>query len=125
MNPMCRPGSLLAFVFKTQPGVSAVCLGLAAVLAGCRSAGSAGSTLAPGVLAAGARHGVSPGDLAQGREIFATECTACHRMQPVGRFSAEEWSGIVADMSPRAKLTGRQRAQLLAYVTAARMAAGP
>ncbi len=67
-----------------------------------------------------ATNGVSESDLVRGHAVLTSQCTACHGLQPVGRYSLKEWRDIVDDMSPRAKLNALQKSQLLAYVTAAR-----
>jgi len=116
---MSRPGLFLAFTFRK--GREAL-LGAGLALAGCETGQPGTPALTPAVLAAGANRGASSGDLARGREVFATDCTACHRMQPIGKFPTDVWRGIVADMSQRAHLTEPDRAKLLAYITAARQA---
>ena len=117
---MSRPGSFSAFTFRKKPHVAIAGVCLTIVCAGCETAQPVASTLTPAVIAAGAKHGATASDLARGREIFATACTQCHRMQPIGKYSVEVWRGIVAEMSPRANLTEPERAQLIAYITAAR-----
>ena len=64
--------------------------------------------------------GASIATLESGRRTFATQCTACHNANPVGKYSAAQWRKIVADMSLRAKLNAGQEQALLAYVIAAR-----
>ena len=48
------------------------------------------------------------------------KCTRCHSVQPIGKYSVARWRGIVDDMSARANLSAAQKAQLLAYIAAAR-----
>ena len=60
----------------------------------------------------------SAGEFAPGRRIFLTQCTRCHGVRPIQKYSAEEWREILDDMSGRAKLDAAQRAQLRAYVLA-------
>lgn len=116
---MSRPGLFSASIFRKK---SAVFLGLGLMLASvsCETTQQQRPEITPAVLAAGAKHGAGERELANGREIFATRCTQCHRMQPVGEFSTATWAEIIARMSPRSKLSDAERADLLAYVTAAR-----
>ncbi len=87
-------------------------LGLA--LAGCVSL----ETSAPSV--ARLPRGGSPGVLERGREIYVGQCTTCHSVQPVAKYSASEWPGIAQDMSERSKLSAQDAQAILAYVLAAR-----
>ena len=78
--------------------------------------------LPPAVLAAGAKRGFSQEELAAGHRILVTQCTTCHGVQPLERYSAGEWRDILVEMSRRARLDAGQKAQLSAYVLAAREA---
>lgn len=90
----------------------------ALALSGCASL----ETIAPPVTPAlvGASRGAAAGTLEEGRRIFTGACTACHAADPVTKYSASEWRGIVADMSARTKLSSSREAALLAYLTAVR-----
>ena len=64
--------------------------------------------------------GIMATKLEDGRAIFTRNCTACHSAHPVSQYSIAEWSEIIADMTPRAKLSAEKQSALLAYLTAAR-----
>lgn len=88
-------------------------------VAGCQTGGD---LIGPGVVAAGAKRGFTPPELAAGRQIYFTKCTACHSAEPIGRYSMTEWNEIIPDMSKRTRLTEAERGQLTSYVVAAHSA---
>ena len=79
-------------------------------------------TIAPPVTSAlvTGSHGSSATSLMEGRRIFTTACTSCHRADPVEKHSPEKWRAIVSEMAGRTKLTPAREAALVAYLIAAR-----
>ena len=80
-------------------------------------------SLAPPVspqMAAAAR--VPAPTLEAGRRLYTGRCAACHAIDPVTKYTATRWPGIIDDMAERAKLTPVERQSLQAYVLAARIA---
>jgi len=67
----------------------------------------------------------SAGILLAGRELLARRCTGCHVLEPVVRYTAEEWPLRVKAMAARARLTSVQEQQIVSYLVAARKTAGP
>lgn len=64
----------------------------------------------------------SPGNTAvlnHGRELYLGKCTACHVAEPVAKYSAARWPGIIREMSIETKLTAAEEQAVLAYVMAA------
>lgn len=53
-----------------------------------------------------------------GRKLYYGRCTSCHAPDPVGDYTKAEWRGILAEMAPKAKLTGAERSAVTAYVMA-------
>ena len=58
--------------------------------------------------------------LESGRRILSTRCIACHGLEPIQKFSPEQWHSIVAQMAERAKLSPEEREQVTSYLIAAR-----
>jgi mono/diheme cytochrome c family protein len=56
--------------------------------------------------------------LAQGQVIYTSKCARCHDARPVDSYTAEQWTGILKSMIPKAKLTEAESAQVTAYVMA-------
>lgn len=75
----------------------------------------------PAMAATGTGH--TTRSLQSGRAIFTTQCVACHGVQNLGKYSSQEWDSIVEKMAPRAHLSEAQRADLVAYIRAAKEAA--
>jgi mono/diheme cytochrome c family protein len=91
--------------------------GLLLTLAACQTMNTV-PPVTPALISAGAKAGATAADLEAGRRIYAGKCTACHSAEPVGRYSSQEWPGILASMSARSKLGATERGQLRAYVFA-------
>ncbi len=64
--------------------------------------------------AAAATGSVAP----DGRKIYYGRCTSCHAADPVSNFSRSEWHRIIAEMAPKAKLSGAERSAVMSYVLA-------
>jgi mono/diheme cytochrome c family protein len=62
--------------------------------------------------------GARLGQLERGRELYVTKCARCHSVEPVTRYSAQEWREIVPDMARKAKLGPADEAAVEAYVFA-------
>ncbi len=90
---------------------------VAGFLTGCADLARIAPPVTPGMVAVSG--GVASATLETGRRIYTTQCTACHIADPVDKYSASEWRKIVADMSPRSKLSPEQEQALLAYIHAA------
>jgi mono/diheme cytochrome c family protein len=60
--------------------------------------------------------GARLGQLDRGRELYVTKCARCHSVEPVTRYSAQEWREIVPDMAQKAKLNSADEAAVDAYV---------
>ena len=58
--------------------------------------------------------------LERGRRLFAHRCIECHILQPMWKYSREDWPHIVDDMSHRASLTPNDRDAVIAYILAVR-----
>lgn len=53
-----------------------------------------------------------------GHDIFTAKCARCHELKKVDDFTAAEWDPILASMAPKAGLTEKETANVLAYVKA-------
>ena len=89
------------------------------VIAGCATMDN---TRLPTVTAKMAGHGVSTESLEAGRAVLATRCVSCHGLEPIAKYSENDWRRIVEGMGPRARLDAREERDLLAYLIAARAA---
>jgi mono/diheme cytochrome c family protein len=104
----------------------ALCALAALFFPGCAT-GTGGAAIAPPVTPAlvAASHGASSATLEEGRRIFFGPCASCHAPDPVSKYTLSRWEGIVAEMTPKAKLTPARHDALLAYVRAAKSASTP
>ena len=92
--------------------ISSGALGL---LFGCSTVSSA-----PGAGKLAAEAGANGEAITAGRAILTSRCISCHSIQPVAKYSVEEWGRIVQRMGEKARLTEAEKSQLLAYLVAAR-----
>lgn len=63
--------------------------------------------------------GVTLAVLEQGRSLYLQDCTRCHSVEPIVRYSKERWAHIIERMAPQSKLDKTRTAALQAYVFAA------
>jgi mono/diheme cytochrome c family protein len=56
--------------------------------------------------------------LAAGKTVYINRCGRCHELNPVEKFTAQRWEGILKSMIPKAKLNDGEAAQVTAYVRA-------
>lgn len=68
----------------------------------------------------GQKRGISAGSLSAGRQVYLNRCAGCHSIEPIGRYSLEQWEVIVPEMAPEAKLDSAQTDHLLRYIRTAR-----
>ena len=97
------------------------CSVLAATLNfGCQSLMSTAPVVSPAMVASASEQGFPSEHLTAGRNLLLTRCISCHSLVPISKYPAERWPEIVASMSERAGLDETQRAQITAYLVAAR-----
>lgn len=64
--------------------------------------------------------GMKAEDLRAGREVFVSRCSECHNLHDPATYGASEWSGIIASMRGKAKLSGEQAEQLNRFLASVR-----
>ena len=87
---------------------------------GCQSLTSTAPAVSPAMAESARDQGFSAAHLSAGRNVLLTRCISCHSLVPIGKYPAQRWPEIVASMSKRAGLDETQRAQITAYLVAAR-----
>ncbi len=110
--------SLADRIFSKQT----VCSGIGAIwlLALCSCQTTSVPVVTPAMAAVGTGKVATVTSLQNGRSILTTRCIACHGVQPLGKYSNEQWKGYVDTMAPRAKLSESEKQDLLAYISAAK-----
>ena len=89
-------------------------------LAGALAGGCAARARLPEPTALHASHvpGVSVAQLSEGRRVYVARCGGCHNLYSPDRYGEAAWERAVDKMAPKAKLTARQREDVLAYLLA-------
>ena len=64
-------------------------------------------------------NGVTRAVLERGREVYLSDCTRCHSVEPIDRYSVDRWRAIIERMGPESKLDESRAAALEAYILAA------
>lgn len=67
----------------------------------------------------GGRSAASLAVLEQGREVYITDCTRCHSVEPINRYTSDHWRKILERMGPQSKLDESRSSALQAYILAA------
>lgn len=90
----------------------------ALALCGCGSI----ETTAPPVTDALSRGagGVPAEELKSGRKLLALRCTSCHSLEPIAKYTPDEWRENVRAMAARAGLSPAEERAVTAYLVAAR-----
>ena len=101
-------------VMNLKPLRTALLIFATLLISGCANM----DTTVPPVATLTAR-GKDIASLESGRRIYLENCTRCHVAEPVQKFSAARWPGIIADMGARAHLSAEQHRAVLAYVLVA------
>jgi mono/diheme cytochrome c family protein len=57
--------------------------------------------------------------LNRGRRIYLTKCAKCHGVEPIDRYSVEEWGQILPEMATETNLDADELADLRAYILTA------
>lgn len=99
--------------------VSGMAAGIPAILAGCLSIEQMAPAVGAEFASVGIQNGIAMSLLETGREVYLTDCSRCHSIEPIGRYSAERWRDILPRMSDKSKLDESRTAALEAYVLAA------
>ncbi|MBA3652522.1 MAG: hypothetical protein H0W66_13870 [Chthoniobacterales bacterium] len=92
---------------------------LTALITGCQSASSPAPAVNAAIIQAGRSEQVSVATLRQGRSLFLTRCISCHALPAVAAHTAGEWPRLIDEMAGRARLDGKKREAVLAYILAA------
>ena len=56
--------------------------------------------------------------LVAGQRVYTAYCGRCHALNPVEKFTAHQWEGILKNMIPKAKLNTKQSEQVTTFVMA-------
>jgi len=56
--------------------------------------------------------------LLAGQRVYIVHCGRCHELNPVEKYTAQRWEGILKIMTPRARLNADETKQVAAYVMA-------
>jgi hypothetical protein len=87
---------------------------------GCQSLTSTAPAVSPAMVESAKDQGFSAEHLTAGRNLLLTRCISCHSLVPISKYPAQRWPELVASMSERSGLDQFQRAQITAYLVAAR-----
>jgi len=93
--------------------------GVLAISAGCLSLEQMAPPVGPEFTAASRGRSIPPALLEQGRHVYLTDCTRCHSIEPIGRYSVRRWEEIVVRMAAESKLDESRTVALRAYVLTA------
>ena len=106
------------YVHKSQLTLA----GMVLLLAGCASFQAGAPAITPEMTKVAMSAGDSFEKLEKGRRLLATRCTTCHALEPVAKYTIQEWREIVCDMADRSGLKEEEQQEIQAYLNAARQA---
>ena len=56
-------------------------------------------------------------EVAQGKGLYDSKCSACHKLKTVDKYSTEQWAKILPDMAGKAKLPDNETALIQEFIT--------
>lgn len=93
-------------------------VGITFTLAGCLTIEQMAPPVGPEFSSIGT-NGATRAVLEGGREVYLSDCTRCHSIEPINRYSIDRWRAIIERMGPQSKLDVSRTAALQAYILAA------
>jgi len=115
MNPVCdrrRTAGTRYLLWASTAGV-------AVVFASCMSLEQMAPPVGPEFTAVSQRRRITLAQLEHGRQVYLADCTRCHSVEPISRYSAIKWEDIVRRMARESNLNEPTTEALRAYVLAA------
>jgi mono/diheme cytochrome c family protein len=93
---------------------------LAMTAIGCMSLEEMAPSVDDRLISQGRQQNVDSQALTRGREIYLNRCISCHNIEPVGRYTREQWEIIIPDMAGESNLDDQQEHDLLSYIVTAK-----
>lgn len=56
-------------------------------------------------------------EIAQGKDLYDSKCSTCHKLKTVDKYSTEQWAKILPDMAHKAKLVDSETALIQEFIT--------
>lgn len=97
-------------------------LGLSLLFAGCMTLEQMAPPVGPRLHTIAASHSMDATLLEFGRHVYLTDCAKCHGVEPIGRYSYEQWREILPRMARETRLDDQRESALEAYVLTAHKA---
>ena len=66
-----------------------------------------------------AEQGLNAGDLERGRHLYLTDCARCHNIEPVDRYTLEQWEELMPRMAKLTRLSEADARAVRTYVRTA------
>ncbi len=60
-----------------------------------------------------------------GRQIYLRQCSTCHAIEPIDRYSLDDWQRILPGMSRKSDLSSEESRKLADYILTIRQAMPP
>lgn len=86
---------------------------------GCLTVGQMAPPIDPEFARIAMRSGISRSVLEIGREVYISDCTRCHTVEPISRYAPERWHDIITRMGVESKLDEAHTEALRVYVLTA------
>jgi len=93
--------------------------GACVIYAGCMSTEAMAPPVGTEFTAVAQNRNVSLSTLEVGRQVYLVDCSRCHSIEPIARYSKDRWNRILPRMIKESKLNGERGNALTAYVFSA------
>lgn len=88
-------------------------------LVGCLSIEQMAPPVGPEFARVAMTNGATMPILERGRDVYLRDCSRCHSIEPISRYSLDRWRDIILRMGPESKLDESSTVALRAYVLTA------
>ncbi len=88
------------------------------MLAGCMSIEQMAPPVGPQFYNIAIKRDTTMALLESGREVYLVDCSRCHSVEPIQRYSMNKWHEIIPRMAQKSKLSIAKSAALRAYIVA-------
>jgi len=91
---------------------------LGSTVVGCMSLEQMAPSVGPQFESLAIKRDIPMAFLESGRQVYLVDCSRCHSIEPIHRYSTTRWQDIIPRMAHKSKLDHSKSAALRAYILA-------
>ncbi len=103
---------------KYKPFIYIWVILLGPTVVGCLSIEQMAPSVGPQFESVAIKRDTSMALLESGRQVYLVDCSRCHSVEPIRRYTMTKWQDIIPRMAQKSKLSDSKSAALRAYIVA-------